>query len=154
MLKKYRLLLCFGLILLSLSLLMLAVWPVSPVWAEGGLPPRERPPAGQPDDEGDSDRGAPLGAYLELQVAPVPPGAWSVVQWADSAGNWHNVEGWQRELGLDGFERWWVAAKDFNTGPFRWLVTQGAGGPELGVSQPFYLPGGGNQVVRVGVTVD
>jgi len=74
-----------------------------------------------------------------------------VVQWQDAAGNWHNVEGWQRGLGVGGFERWWVAAKDFNSGPFRWVVTQGPGGPELGVSQPFNLPGGGNQVLRVEV---
>jgi hypothetical protein len=46
-----------------------------------------------------------------------------------------------------------VAAKDFNTGPFRWLVTQGPGGPEVGASQPFNLPGGANQVVRVEVKV-
>ena len=95
-----------------------------------------------------------MGAYIELRVAPVPPGAWSVVQWQDWAGGWHDVEGWQGEVGPDGFERWWVAAKDFNTGPFRWQVTQGRGGAELGLSRPFILPAGGNQVVRVDVTPD
>jgi hypothetical protein len=45
-----------------------------------------------------------------------------------------------------------VAAKDFNTGLFRWLVTQGQNGAELGLNRPFNLPAGGNQVVRVGGT--
>jgi hypothetical protein len=155
MLKKFRLLLCFWCVLLLGGLLTLVAWPSLPVQAQEGLPPRETPAPQPPaDDDDDDDSGASVGAYIELHVALVSPDAWSVVQWEDSAGNWHNVEGWQGELGLDGFERWWVAAKDFNTGPFRWLVTQSQAGPELGVSQPFNLPGGGNQVIRVTVTLD
>lgn len=151
MIRKYRLLFCLGIFLLILELLA-TVWPLATVQAQGGLPPRETPAPQPPVD--DDDRGASVGAYIELHVAPVPPGAWSVVQWQDNAGGWHDVEGWQGELGLDGFERWWVAAKDFNNGPFRWQVTQGQGGAELGVSQSFNMPAGGNQVVRVGVTLD
>lgn len=152
MVRKYRLLFCLSIFLLILGGLAGTVWPVSTVQAEGGLPPRERPVPLRPADDDDDD--APVGAYIELHVSPVPPGARSVVQWQDYAGNWHNVEGWQGELGPDAFERWWVAAKDFNTGPFRWQVTQGHAGSGLGVSQPFNLPAGGNQVVRVEVSLD
>jgi hypothetical protein len=126
-------------------------WPAL-VEAQSTLPPRDSTPA-PPSDNDDKDSDKPLGAHLDLQVQPVPPGAWSMVQWQDTAGNWHNVAGWQRDLGIDGFGRWWVAAKDFNSGPFRWVVTQGLGGPELGVSQSFNLPAGVNQALRVEVAL-
>jgi hypothetical protein len=66
-------------------------------------------------------------------------------RWQDTSGNWHYVEDWQEVLGLEGFERWWVAAKDFKTGLVRWLVTQGPTGPD---SQNLQIQPG-CQVVRV-----
>lgn len=87
--------------------------------AAEGLPDRN-PPAPQVD-EGSGDRGGPIGTYIEL-VAPEHAGAWTVVQWQDSAGNWHDVEGWRGTLDDRGVRRWWVDAKDFGTGPFRWVI--------------------------------
>ena len=152
--RRYPLLIVLGSAVV-LSLLGLAfgmAWP-SFIEAQSTLPSRESPtPAPQPKDKTrDSDN--PLGDTIELQAQPVPAGAWSVVQWRDNTGSWHDVEGWKRALGTTGFEQWWVAAKDFNTGPFRWLITQGPGGPELGISQPFNLPAGAGQVLRVEVMI-
>jgi len=92
-----------------------------PVLANGQLPDRSPPP---PGDDGGRDDGGPLGTHIEL-VAPEHAGAWSVVQWQDSAGNWHDVEGWRGTLDSTGYIRWWVAARDFGTGPFRWVITGG-----------------------------
>jgi hypothetical protein len=91
-----------------------------PALANGELPNRNPPAA---DDGGRDDR-RPVGSYIEL-AAPEHAGAWSVVQWQDINGNWHDVEGWRGTLDSNGYIRWWVAAKDFGTGPFRWVITGG-----------------------------
>jgi hypothetical protein len=117
-------------------------------------------PTNVPDNGGNgsggekgSSRSNPPVAYIELSVLPVPAGAWSVVQWQDSAGNWHDVEGWRGSLPENGIQRWVVEAKDFNTGPFRWVVRQGQSGSTAGMSNPFNLPAGANETVRVIVTL-
>jgi hypothetical protein len=84
-------------------------------------------------------------------VLDAPSGAWRVVQWQDSAGDWQDVAGWQGPLPQNA--RWWVHEKDFGRGPFRWAITQGQGGLVLGVSQAFNLPGGANQTVQVTVSL-
>ncbi|GAB4450179.1 MAG: hypothetical protein Kow0031_32630 [Anaerolineae bacterium] len=120
--------------LLFLALLLL-LSPAHVIQAAGGLPDRDPPPAGS-DGRRDSDDSTPPGAQIEL--AAWPPGEPSVVQWQDSSGGWHDVEGWRGELGSDGTIRWWVAAKDCGSGPFRWVVGNSAT-PSL-TSEPFNLP--------------
>ncbi len=113
----------------------------------GGLPPRVTPTP-QPGNEGKHDKdGPPTGAYIELAAPDTLAGAWAVVQWQDSGGGWHDVEGWRGLASTS--SRWWVHPKDFGTGPFRWLVTQGPGGPPVETSAPFTLPGGAGQSVWV-----
>ena len=129
-----------------------------PAWAvlaapavEAGLPSRETPtPAPQPG--GDKENNVPVGAWIEAWVmGDAPAGAWSVVQWQNSAGGWEDVAGWQGPLPQN--TRWWVAEKDFGSGPFRWVITQGSGGPEAGASRPFHLPDEANQALRVEVII-
>ena len=136
-------------------------WPVMQVQAGPTLPSRELPPPVPPSEKDDDDGDdTPIGAHIELlpvqgalAVQGTPAGAWSVIQWQDRAGEWHNVEGWQGVLDQNGGQRWWVAEKDFGKKSFRWLVTQGLGGPVLGASTPFNLPAGANETVQVAVTV-
>ncbi len=106
--------LVIGLLVIGLGL------TVAPALAESGLPDRKPPTA----DDGGRDDSRPLGTHIEL-VAPEHAGAWSVVQWQDVNGNWHDVEGWRGTLDSSGYICWWVAAKDFGTGPFRWVITGG-----------------------------
>lgn len=142
-------------LLLTISLILIGLllirFTVSVVQAGTDLPPRSTPVPTSDDDDDDGDS-RPLGAYLELQAANPPAEAWAVVQWQDSAGNWRDVEGWQGPIGTSGYQQWWVAAKDFNTGPFRWVVKQGAGGEVWGSSDSFNLPNGANERMRVAVS--
>lgn len=147
--RQQGLRLWFGFTIICLALLWL-VLPVNPSHAGNELPNRNTPTPSRHDDDDDD---TPLGAYIELKVTGAPPEAWSVVQWQDSAGGWHAVEGWQSELNANGTTRWWVAAKDFGTGPFRWVVTAGIDKPTLTNSQAFTLPGQANDLLRVMVSV-
>lgn len=74
---------------------------------------------------------------------------WTVVQWQDNLGDWHDVLGWQGHLDdievgeaghVVGEKRWWVAPADLGTGPFRWLVYQRQDGRLLATSASFHLP--------------
>ncbi len=134
--------LCLAVIALMLFSLILGLFgPTLPAQASPGLPPRGQPPANDPPQketqESDDD---PVGAFIELNVYPAEEGLWAGVQWQDQQENWHEVEGWQGVVADNGSQRWWVAQKDFKTGPFRWMVRQGRAGPIQGISEPFTLP--------------
>ncbi len=114
-----------------------------PAQAAGGLPDRNPPPVQNDGGNSDNPDSAPLGAAIELTAWP--PGGMSVVQWQDINGDWQDVDGWRGALDNGGHIRWWVAAKDFGTGPFRWMVGEA-------VSAPFNLPAGAGQTVWVNLT--
>jgi hypothetical protein len=103
--------------------------------------------ASREEDDGGDD--SLLGAYIELHLQSAPAGLWAIVQWQDSAGAWQDVEGWHGTLDASGSRRWWVAAKDFGTGPFRWVIVQGD--ELLTASDPFYLPQAAGAVVTAEV---
>ena len=145
-----------GPIVLTAVLVCILALLSQPLSVQAGptLPPRDPPTTPTPSadkDKGDKDK--PAGAYIELQTQIASAGAWSVVQWQDSSGGWHDVEGWRGPLADSNNRRWWVAAKDFGKGPFRWAVTQGQGGSLLGVSAPFNLPSGANETLQVVVSL-
>ena len=57
---------------------------------------------------------------------------------------------WQAHV-RGGQVRWRVAEKDFDTGPFRWVVYDKEGGRLLAMSASFTLPDSGSQTVTVTV---
>jgi hypothetical protein len=70
---------------------------------------------------------------------------WTVVQWQDGEGVWHDVEGWRGTLdevaGGVGRKVWWVAGPHLGKGPFRWVVYRDqAQVAPLTRSAPFHLP--------------
>lgn len=106
------------------------------------------------------------GATIELRVRPPESGTpaglhwkelWTIVQWQDGLGAWHDVEGWQAplervangELG----KVWAVGPKDLGSGPFRWVILRGRRGVQLGSSEPFHMPLHGGETTRVEVTL-
>jgi hypothetical protein len=140
-------------IFFAISLLLLA-WPMStlaqeplpprPDDAGASLPPRPEPEPARQAGDSSSDSGdyAPLGGHITLGAGAVQAGDWAGVQWQDGAGGWHDVGGWQARL-ENGSQDWWVDARDFGTGPFRWLVYQDAGkSVVVAESDPFNLPSG------------
>ena len=115
------------------------------------LPPRPSPEpeaTSTPQPRSDVD-----GAAILLHVEPAPTSAtmlYAIVQWQDGLEAWHDVGGWAGML-EEQEVLWQVHKKDFGTGPFRWVIYQG---DELVVaSEPFYLPAGTRQIVRVVVSL-
>lgn len=78
-------------------------------------------------------------ATLILYIRPSPSGLWSVVQWQDTQGDWHDVEGWRGTV-VNGKTVWWVEEKDFGTGPFRWTIYAEGDGALVAITRSFYLP--------------
>lgn len=135
----------------AITLMMGLAWSVvgTPAQARTGLPDRNTPTPTNDDDDDDGQAG-PVGAYIELHLNGGLANGWAVVQWqAPDSGGWHEVEGWRGPL--PGNTQWWVHPKDFGTGPFRWAIYDGPGGKLLGASEPFNLPSGANQVIKVEV---
>ncbi|MEM7348400.1 MAG: hypothetical protein AAF485_29575 [Chloroflexota bacterium] len=88
-------------------------------------------------------------SYIELQATSSEVGLWSVVQWVDGSGTWHDVGGWRGTIADNGIRRWGVAPPEFGKGPFRWAIYQSDGGDLVWASDSFNLPNGGGQGVIV-----
>lgn len=82
---------------------------------------------------------------------------WTVVQWQDALGNWHDVEGWRGTLdevvGGEGRKVWWLPADLFGAGPFRWQVYAQPGGTLLATGEAFYLPDSTGRIEVVTVVI-
>ncbi len=88
---------------------------------------------------------------IQLHAVGAPATAWTMVQWQDALGSWHDVDGWQGDFDPDGYKTWRFPRQHFGTGPFRWRVFTSKGGPLWGVSEPFRLPDGPDQTLSVTV---
>ena len=117
------------------------------------LPPRPSP---SPTPIVELAASAP-GALIKLNVQPaVQPALWTVVQWQDRLGGWHDVEGWRGtldEISSGVGKVWWVARANFDTGPFRWVIYQSPGGKLLAASEAFQLPRYENTMVVIEVSL-
>ena len=139
--------------------------------APSALPPRPTPPGlpalpPRPVPGPHSSSRTPTGGYIELDVqlgqswaeGNVPWQAlWTVVQWQDRAGEWHDVVGWQGSLdeanSAECKKVWWVAREDLDQGPFRWVVYRRRGGESLAQSESFDLPHKVGETVSVGISL-
>ena len=79
---------------------------------------------------------------------------WTVVQWQDARGGWHDVEEWRGTLDEavsdGGRKRWWVARDGFGAGPFRWMVYRSKKTDVLlSESTSFHLPDTAGETVTV-----
>jgi hypothetical protein len=97
--------------------------------------------------------GGPVGGFIELDIQAVELHQfWTIIQWQDRLGGWHDVDGWQGRP--DGHRVvWWVAPSDLGQGPFRWLVYAGRGGALLTVSETFDLPRQAGERVEIQVSI-
>ena len=126
-----------------IGLLLIGSW--QPTAQAGTLPPPRATltPTPQVDDS--------AGAYIELRLPTDNINLWTVVQWQDGVGNWHDVESWRGVLDSlnehKGDKIWWVLPYSYGDGPCRWLVYDRAGGQLLATSHAFYLPGANRRVI-------
>jgi hypothetical protein len=139
---------CLGLMVIVAALLPAAV---------EAMPPR--PPRATP---------APIRVSWRTQIVllvALPPeviytdwqAIWTVVQWQDAQGGWHDVDGWRGaldELGWCGKKTWDVDERHLGQEPFRWLVYDREGGALLATSLPFSLPITAGDIMEVGVRLD
>jgi len=106
------------------------------------------------------------GGAIELNVqfladAPKDPAwrdnLWTMVEWQDGLGNWHEVEHWKAsldEVKSDGGKKiWFVAEEQFGRGPFCWLVSPSLESDPIAASPIFHLPDHAGVIVPVGVQV-
>jgi hypothetical protein len=124
-------------VILTLSLLP-ALAPAGSEASPLALPPRPEDVKGDGDEDDDDEQ--PVGAHIVLHVSSAPAGVWTIVQWQDTAGGWHDVESWSGALDDGSHKTWWLAPDLFGKGPFRWLVYQGERGKLVATSDSFYLP--------------
>lgn len=147
-------------ILLIVGIVFFSVWQAAAgvtLASTPALPPRPTahppPPTVTATPVPAVDENVPrAGALIELRAPAAPRTAWSVVQWQDATGDWHDVDGWQGPV-IDGVRRWWVAPNDFRTGPFRWMLYTERAGDRWTASEPFYLPTSSYEIVVVPVSV-
>ena len=99
-----------------------------------GPPPRPAIPVHSEQPSGNG------GVTGQIQVQ-TQPGAWTVVQWQDGSGKWHDVEGWRTQSG-PGTVTWAVEEKDLGSGPFRW-IGYASNGRMVATSSSFNLPKAG-----------
>ena len=160
--KKHKPTVCSALIVsIVCTLLVVALLPSLTQAAPPALPPRppNLPPRPTPqpapssltfESESESESESDGGGHIELYVQPTQAGLWTIVQWQDNAGGWHDIEGWQGTLDEGHKKVWWVAPAESGKGPFRWAVYQSPKGKLLAQSESFYLPSAG-QTMRVEV---
>lgn len=148
--------------------------PSRPLAATRALPPREPTPMpilpGRParasSDHPSSSRPSDEGAAIELRVqflAGSPPsvewreGLWTMVQWQDGLGEWHDVHGWRAKLdqvqGDEGEKVWYLAEDRFGEGPFSWAIYPDPEGEFIAQSAPFYMPKNTGETRQVKVSV-
>ena len=148
-----------GLFITSLiTILLLLAAAVSTALATADLPPR---PTVESPDPVATPVTTPLppvaaelaGATIMLYAPNASPQMWTVVEWQDGLGNWHEVTGWRGHLDLDigNLRVWWVHPRDLATGPFRWQLYANEGGPLVATSETFFLPEQPYQVVLLSV---
>jgi hypothetical protein len=138
---KQRFAVCCGVI--AIGLLLLGGWQ-SPVQA-GVLPPPRATLTPTPHAYSSA------GTYIELRLPTDNLNLWTAVQWQDSLGNWHDVEGWRGSPDATTEHKsnkiWWVLPYSYGKGPVRWQVYDRVGGQLLATSQSFFLPQANQHVV-------
>ncbi len=122
-----------------------------PLQAQGSPLPTATPLGTPPPPPPANVYQPPAGGTIILHVYDAPTNGWTVVQWQDANGGWHDVEGWRSQI-TDGYVGWWVDPANFSSGPFRWLLLDAAQGETVAVSDSFYLPGFVDEVILIEIS--
>ena len=150
---------------ITCSLLVLVSLPSPARTALADLPPRFTPtptPPAQP-----APQSAPAGAQIQLRAqfsqdwpaTGIPwQELWTVVQWQDEWGYWHDVEGWQGTLDevqdCAGTKTWWLDQGLLGKGPFRWAIYRSQGTTLSAASDPFNLPARTGETATIEISLE
>jgi hypothetical protein len=121
--KQGALLLICGVMLFMFTFLAVRVYPT---WAAPPqMPPR--PPKPTPTRLPQTDNSSHVSisaswasAFIHLNVVGGDVNTYTMIEWQDSRGNWHAVDGWRGTLEDGIWKRWWLPSYLFGAGPFRW----------------------------------
>jgi len=91
----------------------------------------------------------PAEGAITLRAYPTEPDYWTVVEWGDSQGGWHQVEGWQALFDDQHQVAWGISSDDFGKGPYRWVIHESKGGAIVAASDPFSLPASAGEAVGI-----
>lgn len=147
---KFRKLLVIGLLAsggAGVLLLLATLLPGSTAVVLAELPPRPTP---EIDIVGDDNE---TGGFIEVVIPDAPDSVWTVVEWQDGEGVWHEVTGWRDGLADVDSRRWWVGPENFGTGPYRWVIYDGPEGTLLATSDWFDMPPQPRALVRAVVNL-
>ena len=142
----------------SLALLLLGLLPGLALAAPADLPDRPLPNSSPAANGGKIVLKTVFGdewSSTDLEWQDL----WTVVQWQDRWGSWHDVTGWQGTLDkvytsggqIKGMKSWWVPEELFGGGAFRWLLYKSQDGDLWVQSEDFELPERTRQTVTVEV---
>lgn len=138
-----------GIWLLSLVVLM---WLAQTVFAAPNVPLSRTPVSGTATSVSATSTAeaanAPRVGTILLVVSGAPAKAWTVMQWQDGLGGWHDVDGWRGDLD-DGQKMWAVLEANFGQGPFRWVIYEKRDGKVWKTSESFFLPKSAGKWVEV-----
>jgi hypothetical protein len=144
------------------ALIVLAA-PAAAYASPYSLPPRPPRDEGGNGDDGGGGSSARIALHITATDGTQPSdttlqGLWTVVQWLDGLGNWHDVDSWEgtpASASANGTHMVWkVDDSLLGRGPFRWIIEQGTGGAISGASASFYLPHDAGEGVPVTVTLN
>lgn len=79
-------------------------------------------------------------AAIILTLSNPDSAYWTSVQWLDEDDEWQDVSDWQSDFNDAGLVVWAVAAKDYGTGPYRWVIYDEKDGTMYSTTDLFYLP--------------
>lgn len=150
---KYFVKICFLLFLLigNGASASINAYADSPERPKPGLPERPSPPT---SGQAEEPSGNEVGGHIELSLDSFNIRYWTEVEWQDSAGQWHIVDGWRGCSTNQGFTRWFVETTDFGKGPFRWQVYNLSDKGLVASSRDFYLPRKQFETVMVEIDED
>lgn len=133
-----------GLLFIVVLTFMFSVYPAQTVVSN--MPPRPLDPPPVPEPTPEPTPPPPpthtfiQGAFIQLNVIGGEAETFTMMQWQDGLGNWHDIGGWRGQLYQGQWIRWWLPDTLLGLGPFRWLVYEQPEGGLLAISSEFDMP--------------
>ena len=137
------------------GLFCLSIYSPAGAQTDSNMPPRPIPPSKPASTEPEDENKDELDGGKIVLHLPAGINAWTIVQWQDEFGRWHDIQGWGGYPTWDAQNQewaveWWVDEENFSEGPFRWVGTADENNQKrLFVTASFILPERMGQIVDI-----